>query len=328
MSDSTLHDNSVLIDGLIISNWSRSVFEDMQSGGITAANCTCCVWEGFNDTMANIAQWKQWFEEYDDILLQVHTSEDIRRAKSEGKVGIILGWQNTSGIEDQLGFLRLFNDLGVRVMQLTYNTQNLVGSGCWESRDGGLSDFGREVIDNMNSLGLMVDLSHVGAKTSSDAIAHSSQPVAYTHVSPNGLLDHPRNKTDEQLREIVDRDGFVGTAIYPAFLPWQEKTSFDNGVEVLDYMVNVCGEDSVGIGTDFTQDQSAEWFDWLRQDKGYARFLMEGKGTAAPHPAGWDSLSDYPLLTIAMERAGWKESRIEKVLGENWLAFYRTVWGA
>ena len=91
MSDSTLHDNSVLIDGLIISNWSRSVFEDMQSGGVTAANCTCCVWEGFNDTMANIAQWKQWFEEYDDILLQVHTSEDIRRAKSEGKVGIIPG---------------------------------------------------------------------------------------------------------------------------------------------------------------------------------------------------------------------------------------------
>ena len=155
MSDSALHDASVLIDGLIISNWSRSVFEDMHSGGITAANCTCCVWEGFKDTMANIAQWKQWFEEYDDILLQVHTSEDIRRAKSEGKVGIILGWQNTSGIEDQLGSLRLFKDLGVRVMQLTYNTQNLVGSGCWESRDGGLSDFGREVIDNMNALCLM-----------------------------------------------------------------------------------------------------------------------------------------------------------------------------
>ena len=174
----------------------------------------------------------------------------------------------------------------------------------------------------------MVDLSHVGAKTSSQAIAHSSQPVAYTHVAPSGLLDHPRNKTDEQLREIVDRGGFVGTAIYPAFLPWQENTSFDNAVEVLDYMSNVCGEDSVGIGTDFTQDQTAEWFDWLRQDKGYSRFLMEGRGTAAPHPAGWARLSDYPGLTIAMERAGWKEGRIRKILGENWLAFYQAVWGA
>ena len=328
MSESVIHDNAVLIDGLVISNWSRSVFEDMQAGGMTAVNCTCSVWEGFKDTMLNVAQWKQWFEEHDDLLLQVHTTDDIRRAKSEGKVGIILGWQNTSGIEDQLGFLHVFRDLGVRVMQLTYNTQNLAGSGCWESRDGGLSDFGRQVIDHMNHLGIMVDLSHVGALTSSQAIAHSNQPVAYTHVAPYGLLEHPRNKTDEQLHEIVDGGGFVGTAIFPAFLPWQEKTSFDNGVQVLDYMINVCGEDSVGIGTDFTQNQSAEWFDWLRQDKGYSRFLMEGRGTAAPHPVGWARLSDYPGLTMAMERAGWNETRIQKVLGENWLAFYRTVWGA
>ena len=328
MSKRTLHDDSVVIDGLVISNWDRSVFEDMQAGGITAANCTCSVWEGFKDTMLNIAQWKRWFSEFDDIVLQVHTTEDIRQAKAQGKVGIILGWQNTWGIEDQLGFLHLFRDLGVKVMQLTYNTQNLVGSGCWETHDNGLSDYGRQVIDAMNELGIMVDLSHVGATTSSQAIAHSTQPVAYTHVAPNGLLDHPRNKTDQQLREIVDRGGFVGTAIYPSFLPWQEKTSFDNGVEVLDYMVNVCGEDHVGIGTDFTQGQSADWFDWLRQDKGYSRFLMAGKGTAAPHPAGWASLSDYPGLTAAMERAGWNETRIRKVLGENWLAVYREIWGA
>ena len=327
MSESALHDDCLMIDGLVISNWDRTVFEDMKAGGITAANCTCSVWEGFKDTMANVAQWKRWFQEYDDILLQVHTSEDIRRAKTQGKVGIILGWQNTWGIEDQLGFLHLFRDLGVKVMQLTYNTQNLVGSGCWESRDNGLSDFGRQVIEHMNALGIIVDLSHVGATTSSQAIAHSNQPVAYTHVAPNGLLDHPRNKSDEQLREIVDRGGFVGTAIYPSFLPWQENTNFDNGVEVLDYMINVCGEDSVGIGTDFTQGQSAEWFDWLRQDKGYSRFLMGGKGTAAPHPAGWARLSEYPGLTMAMERAGWSESRIRKILGENWLGFYRTVWG-
>ena len=203
MSERTLHDDSVIIDGLVISNWDRSVFEDMKTGGITAANCTCSVWEGFKDTMLNIAQWKRWFNEFDDIVLQVYTTEDIRRAKAQGKVGIILGWQNTWGIEDQLGFLHLFRDLGVKVMQLTYNTQNLVGSGCWETHDNGLSDYGRQVIEAMNELGIMVDLSHVGATTSSQTIAHSNQPVAYTHVAPNGLLDHPRNKTDQQLREIV-----------------------------------------------------------------------------------------------------------------------------
>ncbi|MBT5665661.1 MAG: peptidase M19, partial [Rhodospirillaceae bacterium] len=145
MSD--LHNDNIIIDGLIISKWSRSVFEAMRDGGLTAVNCTCCVWDDFRGVMENIAQWKQWFSEHDDILLQVFTTDDIRRAKAEGKVGVILGWQNTSGIEDQIGFLKVFKDLGVGVMQLTYNTQNLSGSGCWETHDGGLSGFGREVID-------------------------------------------------------------------------------------------------------------------------------------------------------------------------------------
>ena len=120
----TLHQNSIVIDGLVISQWSRNVFEQMHRGGLTAANCTCSVWEGFNDTMANIAQWKKDLTENADILTQVHSVADIRRAKAENKVGIVLGWQNTYAIEQNLDHLRLFCDLGVRVIQLTYNTQN------------------------------------------------------------------------------------------------------------------------------------------------------------------------------------------------------------
>ena len=323
-----LHRDAIVIDGLIISNWSREVFEDMHRGGLTAANCTCGVWEGFRATMDNIAAWKGWFDEHDDLLLQVHDTRDIVRAKESDRVGIILGWQNTAGIEDQLSYLHLFRDLGVRVMQLTYNTQNLVGSGCWETRDGGLSDFGREVIDTMNELGILVDLSHVGNETSAQAIAHSSQPVAYTHVAPAGLLEHPRNKTDAQLKNIVDHGGFVGVAPYAPFLPWGADTTLDNCVEVFDYVIDVVGEDAAGIGTDFTQDQDADWFDWLKKDKGYARFLMEGAGTVAPRPIGLERLGDFPALTAAMLRAGWTETRVRKVIGENWLGFLQTVWGA
>ena len=217
-----LHEDAIVFDGLIVSNWSREVFEDMRRGGLTAANCTCSVWEGFHDTMINVGQWNRWFQDHGDLIVKARTTTDIRAAKEQGKTAVVLGFQNTSAFEDRLDFIEIFKDAGIGVAQITYNTQNLVGSGCWESRDGGLSDFGREVIDHMNTLGIMVDLSHVGAKTSSDAIAHSIQPVAYTHVAPNGLLDHPRNKTDEQRREIVDRGGFVGTAIYPPFLPWQD----------------------------------------------------------------------------------------------------------
>ena len=326
MNAPRLHNDSVVIDGLVISNWSRSVFEDMWSGGLTAANCTCSVWEGFYDTMMNVARLKRQIEEFDDILLQVHCAEDIHRAKAEGKTGIILGWQNLSGIEDQIPLLRVFRDLGVLAMQLTYNTQNLVGSGCWESRDSGLSDFGREVIDEMNRLGILIDLSHVGSRTCEEAIAYSKRPVAYTHVAPKGLLDYPRNKSDEELRFIADHGGMVGVAIYPRFLPWKEKTTIENCVEAIEYVIDIVGEECVGIGTDFTQDQTAEWFDWLRHDKGYARLLMPGKGTTAPRPEGLSTLKDYPNLTMAMERRGWPEARIRKVMGGNWLRFLADVW--
>ena len=210
-----LHAKSIVIDGLIVSDFGRPVFEDMRRGGLTAANCTCCVWEGFTETMRNVMRWKAWFREHGDIIRQVYTTADILKAKEEGKTGIILGWQNVTGIEDQIGYLGLFKELGIGIIQLAYNTQNLVGTGCYESKDGGLSDFGREVVAEMNRLGILCDLSHVGAKTSEDVILASEQPVAYSHCLPAGLKAHPRNKSDEQLKFIVDHGGFVGVTMFP-----------------------------------------------------------------------------------------------------------------
>jgi membrane dipeptidase len=320
MSKQSLHDSAYVIDGLVISRWSREVFEDMQRGGLTAANCTCSIWEGLRDTMINIARWSQAFVDHSDLIMPVRRTADIRKAKECGKVGIILGWQNTSGIEDRLDLLPLYKELGVSVIQLTYNTQNLVGSGCWEAQDGGLSGFGREVVDAMNRLGILVDLSHVGPRTSSDAIAYSKKPCAYTHVAPRGAFDHPRNKTDEQLREIVDRGGFVGVATYPPFMKTGAATTADDCMELFEYMIDVCGEENVGIGTDTTQGHDDAYFDWLRKDKGYARRANPGRGRAAT-VKGMETLADYGRLTEAMERRGWNESRMRRVLGENWLRF-------
>ncbi len=328
MSDNALHDDAIIIDGLIISRWSREVFQEMRDGGLSAANCTCSVWEGFRDTMVNITRWQRWFRDHDDLITPVLTTGDIARAKKEGRVGIILGWQNTSALEDRVEFVELFKRLGVGVMQLTYNTQNLVGSGCWESQDAGLSDFGREVIDEMNRVGVMVDLSHVGAATSREAIEYSKKPVAYTHCCPTGLKDYPRNKTDEEMKHIVDNGGFVGVATYPPFLPWGDETTVEHCVEVFDYVINVVGEDAVGVGTDFTQDQDVEFFQWLRADKGHGRVLVPGTPRVPKLPRGFDRLKDYGKLTAAMERAGWKESRIRKVMGENWMRMLKEVWGS
>ena len=329
MPKSTLHDDAIIIDGLEICNWNRAVFEDMRKGGLTAINCTCSVWEGIRASLDNVAQWKIWFRENDDILLQVFTTEDIHRAKKENKTGIYLGWQNTWGIEDRIDYLRLFKDLGVGVMQLTYNTQNLVGSGCWEGEDGGLSDFGHEAVAEMNAVGILVDLSHVGPKTSEQAIRHSKMPVAYTHCAPAGLLEHPRNKTDEQLRFIADQGGFVGFATYPPFMAQGNDSTVEDCVDTLDYFINLIGEDTVGIGTDFTQDQDAAFFDYLSLDKSRARRVVPKRpGGVVKMPKGLRTIGDFPNLTATMEKRGWPESRIRKVMGENWVRVLKDVWGA
>ena len=326
MKAAELHRDLTVFDGLIVANFSREVFEDMRRGGLTGANCTCCIWEGFRDTMANVMRWKQRFAEHSDLITQVHTTADIARAKREGKTGIALGWQNLTGIEDQLGYLQVFKELGVGIMQIAYNTQNLVGTGCYESRDGGLSDFGHEVIAEMNRLGILCDLSHVGPKTSEDVIKASKKPCAYTHCLPAALKSHPRNKTDEQLRFIVERGGFVGVTMFPPFLKRGTSSTVDDYVEAMEHVINVCGEEQVGFGTDFTQGYGREFFEWITRDKGYARKLTEFGDII--NPAGMREIKDYPNLTAAMEKRGWKEARIRKLMGENWVRLLKDVWGS
>jgi membrane dipeptidase len=323
---SQLHEKSIVIDGLIISDFGREIFEDMRKGGLTAANCTCCVWEGFTETMRNVMRWKEWFREHSNLLKQVYTTEDILAAKREGKTGVILGWQNVTGIEDQVGYLGLFKELGVGIIQMAYNTQNLVGTGCYETRDGGLSDFGRDVVAEMNRLGILCDLSHVGPQTSTDVILFSKQPVAYSHCLPAGLKAHPRNKSDEQLKFIADHGGFVGVTMFPPFLRRGPSATVDDYVEAIEYVINICGTQSVGIGTDFTQGYGRPFFDWITHDKGYGRKLTDFGEVI--NPEGIRTIGEWPNLTAAMEKRGWSAGQIEGVIGKNWLTLLRNVWGA
>ena len=325
MNTASLHDDLIVFDGLIVSNWSRKIFENMREGGLTGANCTCCVWENFAGTMQNIAEWKKRFDAEADLITQAYTTADIRAAKAAGKTAIALGFQNVSAFEDQIGYIRLFKELGVGIVQMAYNTQNLIGSGCYESRDGGLSDFGREAVAEMNRVGIMCDLSHVGAKTSQDVIDVSEKPVCYSHIAPAGLKDHPRNKTDAQIRTIVEKGGFVGVTMFPPFLKRGTASTVDDYVEAMDYIINIAGEDAVGYGTDFTQGYDRPFFEWITMDKGYARKLTEFGEILSLEGIG--RIGETSNLTAAMERAGWREPRIRKVMGENWLRVLKDVWG-
>ena len=322
---SVLHEELIVIDGLIVANWSPEVFRDMRRGGVTAANCTCCVWEGFADTMANVARWNGWFRDHGDLIVKARTAADIRQAKADGRTAIILGFQNTSAFEDRLGAVELFKDAGVGIAQLTYNTQNFAGSGCYESRDSGLSDWGRELVAEMNRVGMLIDLSHVGSRTSDDTIRESSKPVAYTHCCPSALKPHPRNKSDAELRFIADKGGMIGVTMFPAFLARGADSTVDDYVQAMEHVISVAGEDSVAYGTDFTQGYGRDFFDWITSDKGDARSLIQfGE---IPSLEGIETIGDTPNLAQAMERASWSEGRIRKVMGENWLRFLAEAWG-
>jgi membrane dipeptidase len=321
----SLHDKTIIIDGLIVSNFGPEIFRAMRAGGITAANCTCSIWEDFPTSMRAIAQWKTWFREHANLILQVYGIADIHRAKTEGKTGVILGWQNAVGFDDHLPFIEVAYELGLRIVQMTYNTATSVGGGCYESNDGGLTDFGRDVVDEFNRLGILVDLSHVGSKTAADVIAYSKKPVAYTHCLPAALKAHPRNKSDQQLRTIADKGGFVGVTMFPPFLRRGAEATLDDIVEAIEYVVKIVGEDQVGIGTDFTQGYGDEFFRYISHDKGYGRKLVDfGQITM---PVDFCRLEHFPNLTAALERKSWPVQRICKIMGENWIRFLTTVWG-
>ncbi len=325
----SLHERSLVIDGLQICSWSREIFEEQQQAGLSAVNYTCSVWEGFAATMENVATFRARIEENSDILRSVTSVADISAAKRKKRVGVILGFQNTWAIEDRIDRLELFHGLGVRVIQMTYNTQNLVGAGCWESHDGGLSDYGRDVLAEMNRLGILADLSHVGSKTAADVVEASKAPVVYSHVCPHALNPHPRNKTDAQIQAVVNRGGLVGVTLLPWFLKPDGVATRDDYLDAIEHMLNVAGEENVGIGTDFMQDYGIEFLTWLRRDKGVGRLLAPMPDPNVPlvdAPQGLERISTIPTLAEAMDARGWPDARIERVLGLNWLRLFGDVW--
>ncbi|MGE8942253.1 dipeptidase [Leptospira interrogans] len=313
----------MFIDGLVVAKPSRTLFENMHKGGLTAANFTCSIWEGLEDTIVNIADWKEMLRENADILCQIRSVDDIIKARDSGKVGIILGWQNSTGFGDYLPNVRLFHELGLRVVQLTYNGANSSGGGCYESVDGGLTDFGRELIAEMNDVGILIDLSHVGAKTSDDVIKASRKPVAYTHCCPLSLHKHFRNKSDEQLRTIVEHGGFVGVAAVPHFLPKGSQTTVEDFADVVAYVVNLLGEENVGIGTDLVEGQPMEFFDWISRDKGTGRSVT----TISEFPVirGFEQADRYPNIVAGLKRR-FSDSQVEKITSGNWIRFLSQVW--
>ena len=323
-----LYQQAIVIDGLNISNWaSPAVFQSLYAGGLTAVNATCSVWENYQETMDNFAAWLRRFKDYEEILMQVKSVQDIHQAKKEGKVGIILGWQNASAIENKLDRLALFHEMGVRIIQLTYNERNLLGNGCYERTDEGLSNFGVDAVREMNKLGLLIVLSHVGDQTTLDAIEVSEKPVAITHANARALFNHPRNKTDEALKSLVEKGGVVGANAFPAFLNNGFESTLEDYVNALEGLVERVGIDHVGIGTDYTQDQPKSFFDWLFAQQG-TKYQESPLGYPDPviHPKGMEFPDKFSNIVFELLRRGYHKDDVGKIIGGNWLRLFQEVW--
>ena len=323
------YDDAIVIDGLNVSNWdSERALKGVYAGRVTAFNATIAIFEKFHEAMDNIAGWYERLDRWSDTLTPITSVNDIHEAKRSGKSGVVFGWQNASPIENNLNHLETFHKVGVRVIQITYNERNLLGNGCYERTDDGLSNFGVDAVKEMNRLGILIDLSHVGDRTTLETAELSDKPVAATHANARSFVDHPRNKTDDALKLIAEKGGIIGATCWPPFLPNKFESTLHDYGDAIDDMVERVGIDHVGIGTDYTIDRTKEWFDVLLSQQGtkWNPRRLNYPDTVT-HPVGIETPDKFPSIADELARRGYTPEHITKVLGGNFMRVFGEVWG-
>jgi membrane dipeptidase len=327
-----LHEASIVIDGLTF--YYDGPTERLDPKGITALNLTACeTYNGFNAAMAEIVGVTKLIET-DPVATLIRSAADIEQAKRDGKVGIIIGVQASYLIGTDLWKLKALHDIGLRIFQLTYNDRCYTGDGCLEPIDGGLTRFGKQVLDEAARLGIAIDLSHVGRRTSMEAIAAAPKPPMFSHANPNALTESPRNLTDEQIKLIGEVGGLIGVCTW-APLCWKNRPgdppTVDDVVDHVDYVVQMIGIDRVGIATDSgcTMNQA-----WLKQHSlefntafpEIAGDYLKNVGEDT-HPEELPDLTNLVLVTDALQRRGYSDDDVRKLIGGNFLRHLRDAWG-
>jgi len=319
-----LHAESIIIDGLNASYFfDPRVLERLHRGGVTAVNATIAAWHTPAETLEQIAALAEVMAAHADIVMPVRTVDDIAAAKARGRVGLITGFQDTAPLGDDLGLLETYHELGVRVIQLTYNHANRVGAGCMAPEDSGLTPFGRQIVREMNRLGILVDVSHCGPRTTLDAIAASERPIAITHANPRRLLDHPRNKSDEAIREVAARGGIIGAVAFGALLTRTVPATLADYGAVIDDLVDLVGIEHVALGPDFMEEMPAEVA--ARVLQGTPPEVVQ-QFRSMPPTQGFESVQAMPHVTAALLARGYAPADVQRIMGGNWLRLYGEVW--
>ena len=305
------------------------------ASGVTAINFTVVgPGTGFGDTVGAIATVQRVAEANPDRYLLIRRHSDIQRAKTSGALGLIVGFQTTEMVGDDVSRLALFRGLGVRIMQLTYNARSLYGDGCLEPANAGLSNLGRNAVAQMNTLGIAVDVSHCGQRTTAEAIEASKKPILITHSGCRALFDNPRNKDDAALKALADKGGVAGIYLMPYLSAGPGPITVDDLLRHIDHAISVCGEDHVGIGSDqgiVPIDDNAEYRTKLREEiEARKKAGVSAPGESVDRPPFIPELNTanrMEKIAAALDARSYKATAIEKILGANFHRVLGEIWG-
>ncbi len=321
-----------IIDALQYSNWSEKIFREMNEGGITAVHVTICYHEDFQEMVQNVIAWNQRFEQFSQHIFHGLTSDDVRKADEEGRTAIFFGFQNCSPIEDNIGLVEVCHKLGVRFMQLSYNNQSLLAAGCYEVDDPGITRMGRQVIKEMNRVGLVVDMSHSANRSTLEAIEISERPIAITHANPSNWYDALRNKSDDVLKSLAQSGGMLGFSMYPHHLKDKSDCQLEDFCGMIARTADMIGVERIGFGSDLCQDQPDTVVEWMRNGT-WTREKDFGEGSASftgfPEQPNWfKDNRDFKNILNCLRKTGFSEIEVERIAGLNWLEFFEKSFGS
>jgi len=318
---------SYLIDGLQYSNWSEEIFRQIRAGGLDAVHVTLVYHENFRETVANIERWNRWFERWPDLIFQGYTADDLAKARATGRTAIFFGAQNPSCIEDDIGLVEVLHRLGMRFMQLTYNNQSLLATGCYEVDDTGLTRMGREVVAEMNRVGMVVDMSHSGERSTLAVVEHSTRPIAITHANPANWHPARRNKSDAVISALAQTGGMLGFSLYPHHLKNGSACAVEEFCAMIAHTAERHGTHFLGIGTDLCLNQPDSVVEWMRTGR-WTKAVDFGEGSKdAPGfpamPEWFRDNRDFGNISDGLRAVGFSGPEIGEIMGGNWARFFR-----
>ena len=315
------------IDNLQYCKWSEEMFKINNEAGLDAIHVTIAYHEDFDELQDNINNWDNNFDSYSDLIFHGKTYLDIEKAKETYKTAVFFGFQNCSPIEDNINLVEEVHKLGAVFMQLTYNNQSLLATGCYEENDSGVTRMGKEVIKEMNRVGVVVDMSHSAEKSTFDAIELSEKPIAITHANPYFWHAARRNKSSELLKELGASGGMLGLSLYPHHLLDGTDCTLDSFCSMVAQTAEIMGVKQIGIGSDLCLKQPDSVVEWMRNGT-WTKTKDYGEGNASnaafpDQPSWFQDARGFVNLEKGLKLVGFDEKEIKLILGNNWFNFYK-----